>query len=242
MSRGDAPKIREWIDYHVRLGFTDFQIVLDGDVDGTHDLLRSLDEPAQITVHPRAEVGAYYSGLPAEERQARVLQWRAENAEALESGAMSGIDPLSWRQHLHIPAILEPYAAGERGRGWLAFIDVDEFIVLTEARSIGEITSVAEAPRLRFLNFNVDTTGHDPARPVLEQHTMRWSREDLLAHPDQRWAKRGKSIVRYRCASSTARCTPSARAETRCSTRRWPGSITSRCRCRTSTFPTRSPI
>lgn len=200
MSRGDADKIGEWLDYHARLGFDDFQIVLDGDVDGTEELLRTIDVPATVTVHPRREVGEYYDGLPFDERWERTLRWRADNAEALESGAMRGIDPLSWRQHRHLPEILAPYAAGERGRGWLALIDVDEFIVLRDHGSIEELTANAPAPRLRFLSLNVDTTGHDPSRPVLEQHTMRWSVEDLNAHPDQRWAKRVKSIVRYKRA------------------------------------------
>jgi hypothetical protein len=200
LSRGDAHKITEWVDYHARLGFEDFQIVLDGDVDGTEEVLRSLDVPARIGVHPREEIGEYYDGLPPAERRARVQEWRVRNAAQLESGAMRGNDAVSWRQHLHLPQILAPYAAGSRGRGWLALIDVDEFLVLTEHGSIGALTSGAEAPRLRFLNFNVDTTGHDPSRPVLEQHSMRWSREDVLAHPMKRWARRVKSIVRYRCA------------------------------------------
>jgi hypothetical protein len=201
LSRGDAPKIAEWVDYHAHLGFEDFQVVLDGDVDGTEDVLRSLDVPAQVTVHRREEVGEYYDGLSPEERRHRVLAWRARNAEALESGAMRGIDALAWRQHLHLKELMAPYAAGERGRGWLALIDVDEFIVLTEHPSIQAVTAQADAPRLRLLNFNVDTTGYDPGRPVLQQHTMRWSREDVLAHPTPRWARRVKSVVRYRCAT-----------------------------------------
>ena len=200
MSRGDGHKIAEWVDFHARLGFEDFQVVLDGDVDGTAEVLRSLDVAAEITVHPRAEVGEYYEGLSPEERRHRVLEWRARNAEELESGRMRGRDALSWRQHLHLPEIFAPYADGARGRGWLALIDVDEFIVLTRHGSIGALTEEATAPRLRLLNFNVDTSGHDPARPVLEQHSMRWSREDLMAHPNKRWARRVKSLVRYRCA------------------------------------------
>ena len=200
MSRGDADKIAEWLRYHARLGFEDFQIVLDGDIDGTEDLLRTLDVPARVTVHPRAEVGEYHDGMAPDERRMRVQQWRTEHAAALESGAMRGIDAISWRQQLHLAEVFAPYAAGARGRGWLTLIDVDEFIVLTEHGSIGALTADAEAPRLRFVNFNVDTTGHDPRRPVLEQHTMRWSIDDILAHPDRRWARRVKSIVRYRCA------------------------------------------
>jgi len=200
LSRGDAHKIAEWVDYHARLGFEDFQVVLDGDVDGTEEVLRTLAVPAEVTVHRREEVGEYYDGLPPEERRERVLAWRARHAEALDSGAMRGIDALAWRQHRHLGELMAPYADGERGRGWLALIDVDEFVVLTRHPTIEALTAEATAPRLRLLNFNVDTSGYDPGRPVLAQHTVRWSREDVLAHPSPRWARRVKSIVRYRCA------------------------------------------
>lgn len=200
LSRGDAHKIGEWVDYHARLGFEEFQVVLDGDVDGTEEVLRALDVPAEVRVHRRAEVGEYYDGLAPQERRRRVEAWRERHAADLASGAMRGRDALSWRQHLHLPEILAPYAEGRRGRGWLALIDVDEFIVLTQHPSVAALTAEARAPRLRFLNFNVDTSGYDPARPVLAQHTMRWSRADIDAHPVKRWARRVKSMVRYRCA------------------------------------------
>ena len=204
MTRGDGHKIAEWLDYHARLGFDDFQVVLDGDVDGTEELLRSLDVPAELTVHPRAEVGEYYDGLAPELRRDRVLRWREEHAAELASGRLKGIDALASRQHLHFAPLLAPYAAGERGKGWVGLIDVDEFVVLVKHRTIGELMAEQVAtvgvPRIRLLNFNVDTTGHDPSRPVLGQHSRRWSREDLLAAEDGRWAKRVKSLVRYRVA------------------------------------------
>jgi hypothetical protein len=54
-----------------------------------------------------------------------------------------------------------------------------------DARRSGRMTSTTPgAPRLRLLSFDVDTTGHDPTRPVLEQHTRRWSRADLLTLDD----------------------------------------------------------
>jgi hypothetical protein len=204
MTRGDGHKIAEWADYHARLGFDDLQIVLDGDVDGTEALLASLDVAADVTVHPRAEVGDYYDGLPPEERRERVLLWRERYAAERASGQMRGHDPLAWRQHLHFPPVLAPYAAGERGKGWVGLVDVDEFVVLARHRTIGELTAEQTVPRLRFLNFNVDTTGYDPSRPVLEQHSRRWSREDLLGHDDARWARRVKSLVRYRKARLNA--------------------------------------
>ena len=90
MTRRDGHKIAEWLDYHARLGFDDFQVVLDGDVDRTEELLRSLDVPAEVTVHPRAEVGEYYDGLSPEERGERVLEWRERYASERASGDMRG--------------------------------------------------------------------------------------------------------------------------------------------------------
>jgi hypothetical protein len=200
MSRGDGHKIAEWLDYHARLGFDDFQVVLDGDIDGTEELVRSLDLPAELTLHPRAEIGEYYDGLPPQERRLRVEQWRERYAAERADGRMRGHDALAWRQHLHFGPVLAPYAAGDRGRGWLTLLDVDEFLVLVRHPLIAGLTAEQDVPRLRFLSFNVDTSGHDPARPVLEQHSRRWSYADLLAHEDRRWAKRTKALVRYRCA------------------------------------------
>jgi hypothetical protein len=204
MTRGDARKIGEWVEYHARLGFVDFQIVLDGDIDGTRETLESLDLPISMTLHERAEIGEYSDGFTAAERHQQAAEWRARNADALETKQMRGHDPLSWRQHQHFPGVMAPYEAGEHGRGWLALIDVDEFIVVAGEPSIRRVTHQAGAPRLQMLSFNVDTNGHDPERPVLEQHTRRWSREDLLALEDQRWARRPKSIVRYKCARLTS--------------------------------------
>ena len=204
MTRGDGHKIAEWLDHHVRLGFDDFQVVLDGDVDRTEELLRSLDVTADVTVHPRAEIGEYYDGLPPAERRRRVEEWRDRYAAELDSGRMRGTDALAWRQHEHFGPLLAPYAAGERGEGWLALIDLDEFVVLAQHRTIAELMAEQTKPRVRLLNFNVDTTGHDPSRPVLEQHSVRWSRADLLGHEDRRWAKRVKSLVRYEHAKLNA--------------------------------------
>jgi hypothetical protein len=199
-TRGDGARIGEWVEYHARLGFDDFQVILDGLVDDTDEVLQRLDVPARITVHRRAEDGDYYDGLGQAERMERVRAWRVEHADLLASLPYKATDPQSLRQFRRVAEVLEPYQAGERGRGWVAHIDADEFIAIPGGRGISDVTSAATAPRLQLLNFNVDTSGHDPARPVLEQHRLRWSREDVLAHPDPRWGTRVKAIVRYRCA------------------------------------------
>ena len=204
LTRGDAHKIGEWIEYHSRLGFDDFQIILDGQVDDTQRVLKSLDVPATIGIHLRDEIGEYAEGLTPTERLAQTAAWRARHQEELAAGRMRGVDPLSWRQQMHFPGILAPYAAGDRGKGWLSLLDVDEYLVLRGPRNVREVTSAAEAPRIRFRSLDVDTTGHDPGRPVLSQHSRRWSFDDLVALPDPRWARRFKSLVRYRCARLTS--------------------------------------
>lgn len=202
MTRGDAQRIEEWIVYHSRLGFDDFQIILDGECDDTAAVLNALDLP--ITIHRRDEIGEYADGLSVGERRLQTIEWRARHHEDLVARRIRGHDPLSWRQQLHFPAVLEPYASGARGKGWLSLLDVDEFLVLPGYSSIREVTHRPGSPRLRFLSFDVDTTDHDPSRPVLEQHFKRWSYDDLLSLDDQRWVKRVKSLVRFSRAQLSA--------------------------------------
>ncbi len=133
-SRGDAARIAEWVDYHHRLGFDDFQIILDGLVDDTDRVLAGLDLPARIDVHRYPEEGEYFDGLPAAERARRVAQWRVDNAEWRATLKGKALDPIAVRQFRRIPEVLAPYAAGDRGRGWVAFIDVDEFLHLPAPR------------------------------------------------------------------------------------------------------------
>lgn len=198
MTRGDAHKIVEWLDHHAALGFDDFQVILDGDVDGTADVLQSVAS-SNVTIHRKPEMGEYYDELTPEERWSRIKAWRTEHEAARRAGEMRGTDPIAWRQQVHFAEMLAPYRDGTAGRGWLALFDVDEFLVQPGSGSIQDLTGEARTPRLRFASFDVDTTGHDPRRPVLEQHSTRWSRDDL-DRAGSPWSTRVKSLVRYRKA------------------------------------------
>ena len=197
-SRGDAPRLAEWVTYHARLGFEEFHIALDGLIDDSDEVLESLDLDARVVVHRYPEEGVYYDGLAPEERMEVVQKWRADNAEMLASLGHKAVDPQSLRQRRRVGELLELITNGRRG--WVAHIDSDEFIHLPGGGSIRDITEAATAPRLQFFSFDVDTTGHDPCRSVLEQHEVRWSRADVEAHPDGRWATRVKAMVRFRVA------------------------------------------
>ncbi|SDP53041.1 Glycosyl transferase family 2 [Arthrobacter sp. ok909] len=194
MSRGDSPRLREWVEYHSRLGFDDFYIILDNPVDDSEQVLLSLDVPAKITIDVRAASGDYYDGLTPAERWARVLAWRKANESRLTALGLPVVDPLALRQLEYFREVLSTVYAGN-GDSWVAVIDLDEFIALPGGRRIQDITSAARSPRVRFLNFNFDTSGNDDTRPFLAQHTMRWAREDVEAY-GQGWEHRVKTIAR----------------------------------------------
>lgn len=194
MSRGDAHRLREWVEYHSWLGFDDFHIILDNPNDDSERVLRGLDVPAKITIQVMPAHDEYYDGLEVADRWERVRAWRERNASKIADWGLPIVDSLSMRQYLYLPAAMNKYAL--RGEGWISIIDVDEFIALPDGRKITDVTAGAKQPRLRFLNFNFDTTGDDPRRPVLDQHTRRWSREDVVSHGGG-WDNRVKSIVRY---------------------------------------------
>lgn len=198
-TRGDASRLAEWITYHSRLGFDEFHIVLDGLVDNSDEVLANLDVDARVSYEIKPEQGEYYDGLSLEERWQRILRWREENKEMLAALPFTATDPQSLRQGLNVGPLIER-VTHER-RGWLTFIDVDEFIHVPGSQDIRTVTRDAPASRLGLLNHNVSTAGHDPSRPVLEQHHLRWSREDLEAYPNKGWTNRIKTIARFRAAT-----------------------------------------
>ncbi|QIK76011.1 glycosyltransferase family 2 protein [Nocardioides piscis] len=198
-TRGDAHRLAEWVSFHAALGFDEFHILLDGVVDDSQRVLEALDVPARVETHLYPEEGDYYDGLSVDDRLARVKVWREHHREELDRLPYAATDPQSMRQFRRIRELLPAIVEGRRG--WLAHIDVDEFINIPSGASITSLTAQATTPRLQLLNFNVDTTGYDPSRPVLAQQGPRWAREDLLEHPDTRWATRVKSIVRFRAAT-----------------------------------------
>lgn len=197
-TRGDAPRLAEWVRHHCALGFEEFHVILDGEVDDSADVLASLDVDAEVVVHRYPEEGVYYDGLSPTERAAVVAQWREDNAEMLAALPYNPVDPQSHRQRQRVGAVLERITEGRRG--WVAHFDTDEFIHLPGGGTIRDLTDAATAPRLQFLSFDVDTTGHDWDRGFLEQHSRRWARADVESHPDGRWATRVKAMVRYRAA------------------------------------------
>ena len=200
MSRGDSTRLPEWVRYHARLGFDEFHILLDAPNDDSVAVLSELGKEVRIVIEVLEAEGYYHpEGLSSAERWARVKEWRIEHADEIAASGLPIVDALSWRQYRHLPRALESYTKREPGSGWLALIDVDEFIVLSPGCSISDFLEEAEEPRVRLTSFNMDTSAWDQHGPLLEQVSWRWSWEDMLAY-GKGWPNRVKSIIRYEAA------------------------------------------
>lgn len=183
--------MREWVEYHARLGFDAFHVILDNPNDDSENVLRSLDVSARITVDVRGAEGEYYDGLTPEQRWRKVLEWRKVNHAALTASGIPVVDPQTVRQLNYFSEALESLSKDD---SWVAVIDLDEFIAI-QGGLIQDLTAAATSPRLRLLSFNFDTTGHVDGQPFLAQHTMRWAREDVEAY-GKGWQHRVKTIAR----------------------------------------------
>lgn len=194
MTRGDAARIVEWVEYHEALGFNDFYFILDAPIDETEFILRSLETKSRITIDIREADGDYYDGLTAEQRWKQVSKWRTEHAAEIESMKLPVNDALAMRQYKYFPEVLETYRAS--GEGWLALIDVDEFIVFPGGESVQQVVEATGARRVRLQNFNFDMRTHIDGQSVLGSNVYRWAREDI-EHYGNGWQNRVKSIVQY---------------------------------------------
>lgn len=193
MSRGDEHRLTEWIRYHAALGIDAFYVILDAPIDNSHQKLMDLAAEFNITVDVREPYEAYYDGMSPSERYAKVLEWREEHRDRLTSAGIPVHDSLAERQFLYFTDVLNALEQDENH--WIAIFDLDEFIVLGQGEELSEVLDNSGGDRVRFLNFNVDTSNHDPSQPFVTQHTKRWDRGDLLAY-GKGWATRVKTITR----------------------------------------------
>lgn len=193
MSRGDENRIAEWIEYHTQIGFDEFYIILDNPIDDTQSILSNLHTSANIIVDVRQPLDEYYDGMQPDERRKSILKWRESNKEKIKESGLPIVDPLSFRQYEYLPSVLGAYSQGEPA--WVAVIDVDEFISLPGFEDILMVTQVATKPRVRFLNFNFDTSKWKPDTPILDSCVNRWDRDDIVNY-GRGWEYRVKAIVR----------------------------------------------
>ncbi|OFL19369.1 glycosyltransferase family 2 protein [Corynebacterium sp. HMSC062A03] len=195
MSRGDAPRLKEWVLYHHELGFNFFHVILDAPVDESEAILRHLSEEFELSIDITVKdaKGLYFDDLSPKDRWERVKKWRLDNESYIESSGLPIVDPLSDRQYTYLPEKLEELQ-NNFPDDWVAVIDVDEFIAFPGSKNLKELIKKSSAPRIRFLNFNFDMSNWEPDTPVREQ-TYRWSRKDIEAY-GKGWENRVKSIVK----------------------------------------------
>ena len=193
MSRGDAQRLPEWVAHHRALGFEEFHMVLDHPTDNSAEVLRGLGPG--IIVDERGAHGEYYDGLSPDQRAERIRSWQEANKNGVQDWATPMCDGIAMRQYMVLPGVLNKYAM--QGDCWVSVIDVDEFLVIP-GQKIQDITRDALKPRLRFYNFNFDTSGWTPGESVRQTCTSRWARVDIEAYGGG-WEHRHKSVVESGC-------------------------------------------
>ena len=195
MSRGDAPRLREWVLYHHGLGFDYFHIILDAPVDDSEAILQNLSEEfgLKIDITTKEAAGVYFDDLSPEERWEEIKKWRSKNGSYIKDTGLPIVDPLSDRQYKYLPEKLGELQK-DFPKDWVAVIDVDEFIALPGSTSLKTLIEKSSEPRLRFLNFNFDMSNWRPGQPVRNQ-IYRWSRAGIEAY-GKGWQNRVKSIVK----------------------------------------------
>lgn len=195
MSRGDETRLHDWIEYHSSIGFDRFIILLDDPIDDSFDVATKAAAKAgvEILVERLAAYGTYFDGLTPSERSRALKAWRTEHQADIDLRELPIIDPLSDRQYRYFPECLDNLAATDP-EGWVTIIDVDEYLVVPEASTIVDLTNRAEGHRLRFKNFNFDTT-HWDGRSNVRKFTSRWT-EAAIDEFANGWQNRVKSLVR----------------------------------------------
>lgn len=195
MSRGDEPRLKEWVLYHHEIGFNYFHIILDAPIDNSEAILLELSEDLDVNIDVtlKEATGSYFDGLTPEERWEEVKKWRAQNENYIKNSGLPIVDPLSDRQYKYLPEKLRELQE-KFPSDWVAVIDVDEFIALPGTSTLKTLVENSSTPRLRFLNFNFDMSDWSTAKPVREQ-VYRWSRKDIEDY-GKGWEHRVKSLVR----------------------------------------------
>lgn len=196
MSRGDCHRIKEWLEYHARIGFTDFFIILDNPNDNTADIITGIQTSANVNVVTKGPKGPYYDGLDMASVWEKRKKWKKSNQAEIDRSGLPINDEISWRQYLYFSEIIPDIQQSE-SVSWLSLIDIDEYIVLTDYSCISELVKNAESDRIRLLNFNYDTDGYVPenGESIVEFSKRRWSHADIINY-GRGWDKRCKSIVK----------------------------------------------
>ncbi|MCW8128362.1 glycosyltransferase family 2 protein [Microbulbifer halophilus] len=196
MSRGDRYRIKEWLEYHSRIGFTDFYIILDNPNDDTADILRAVKTSANINVVVKGANGPYYDDVNMPLVWEKRKEWKKENQVEIDKSGLPINDEISWRQYQYFSEII-PEIQRLGVVSWLSLIDVDEYIALSDYNYVSELIEDVGAERVRLLNFNYDTDGYTPesGQSIVEYSKCRWSHQDIINY-GKGWDKRYKSIVK----------------------------------------------
>lgn len=174
--KNEKSRIKEWVEYHLKNGFDKIVIYLDHPTDGSEEVLNEI-------VDQNKNVVWFYTN------HGKTMNYKSANDYAGNVGVVNGIKQ-SFERGLNY--IKENYQVTYKD--WVAFIDVDEFIVKT-----GEINFNIFLDNLDEKIDRLYIPSYDMKCPinlnnsVIEQSLYRWSDETRNSSV---FVSRGKAVSR----------------------------------------------
>lgn len=168
--RNEQHRMAEWIDYHLRLGFSKIHVWCDNCTDDTAAVSTAVDK--RVDVHITSPSGAY---SPPSMRNPDLYN-TAEVVRRLLSAWQATYD-----SHFRDPV---------HRQDWILFIDPDEFLIPEVGQTLQTIFS--DPLCIRFPSYDFQPV--DLSLPVIGQRPMRWSDESKSR---SLFAERCKTAVQY---------------------------------------------
>lgn len=166
MFRNEANYLKEWIEYHHMLGVDHFLLYND----------RSVDHWAEV-------LEPYISSNLVE-----VIDWHKDITVRLPNNEIMPLFP-TWQ----VMAYKDALSRAKGNTKWLAFIDVDEFILpkknATLLECLNQFFPTADGVYICWRNFGTNGVYINPGEPILTQLTS-------ASHPLHPRNAAGKSIVK----------------------------------------------
>jgi len=184
--RNESKRIEEWISFHKKIGFERFVFFDDKSEDGTREILNQI---SGVTVRDTVSVGRLF--------------------DTTDPNSYSGAVDLPRRQVVSFQRGMNELKA--ENFDWVAFIDVDEFLIPQNFKNVHEeIENIDKnVIRLYVSSFDMDHR-FNVNQSILNQSFHRWSEETrvfgVAEGHEGLYKTRGKSLVNVKKWNGTVSC------------------------------------
>lgn len=158
--KDENPYLKEWLDYHLKVGVDHFYLYDQDGGEEARELLRPYEEKGQVTRHPWTQWdGTKYDGA---------TKWyqRNKNHMGFAHAAKTYRTEFQWLMKIDVDEFLYPLNEANDLTEWLKKVDIKKF-------------KGVKIPRINFGNNNHVTK---PTEPLLKAYTLREA--DYSDHKD----------------------------------------------------------